>query len=491
MFKIIKIHKTLHLALLIGISLFCFPHCQSKTSSDTEIQTVEEKVRGIDLLKAYVEKDQDVYDYELAFESKGDGYSYYVLKVISQNWLTEKEVTETTWWHWVSFVVPDELKHNTSLLIISGGSKNTTVPEKPDDMILQAALSTGSTAIKVHNIPFQPLQYVGDTSGLRTEDGLIAYGWREFMERGAKDEDAIWLARFPMTKAVVSAMDAVVDYSKTNLDISLDKYVVAGASKRGWTTWTTAAVDDRVIGMIPIVIDMLNLSPSFKHHWQTYGFWAPAVNDYTFEGIFDWMDSKEFKRLEEIVEPYQFLEEYKDIPKLLINGSGDQFFLPDSWRYYWEELQGESHIAYIPNAGHGLKNSDAPQILLGFYSHIINNIKRPSYSWEVKEDAIHIKTDINNPPVAVKLWSATNENTRDFRIDVLGPQWKATNIPFEADGEYVIPIAAPSKGWSGHYVELTYAGDAPLKFTTGIKILPDTYEHELYVPKERKGTPVE
>lgn len=81
-------------------------------------------------------------------------------------------------------------------------------------MILQAALATGSTAIKVHNIPFQPLEFVGDTLGLRTEDAIIAYGWREFMERGAKDEDAIWLARFPMTKAVVSAMDAVVDYSK-------------------------------------------------------------------------------------------------------------------------------------------------------------------------------------------------------------------------------------------------------------------------------------
>ncbi|WP_339922187.1 PhoPQ-activated pathogenicity-related family protein [uncultured Cyclobacterium sp.] len=490
MFNTIKIHKALQLALLIGISLFCLPNCQPKVNSETEVQAEETKVRGFDLLKAYVEKDQDVYNYELAFESKGDGYSYYVLKVISQNWLTEKEVTETTWWHWVSFVVPDELKHNTSLLVISGGSKNTTVPEKPDDMILQAALATGSTAIKVHNIPFQPVQFVGDTLGLRTEDGLIAYGWREFMENGAKDEDAIWLARFPMTKAVVSAMDAVVDYSKTNLDLSLEKYVVAGASKRGWTTWTTAAVDDRVIGMIPIVIDMLNLTPSFKHHWQTYGFWSPAVNDYSHEGIFDWMDSKEFNRLVEIVEPYQFLEEYKNIPKLLINGSGDQFFLPDSWRYYWNDLPGESHLAYIPNAGHGLRDSDAAQILLGFYSYIINNVKRPSYSWEVKDDAIQIKTDINNPPVAVKLWSATNETTRDFRIDVLGPQWKATNIPFEADGEYTIPIKAPSKGWSGHYVELTYAGEAPLKFTTGIKVLPDTYAHEQYVPKDRRGTPI-
>lgn len=87
------------------------------------------------------------------------------------------------------------------------------------------------------------------------------------------------------------------------------------------------------------------------------------------------------------------------------------------------------------------------------------------------------------------MWTATNEATRDFRIDALGPKWKATNIPFEADGDYTIPIEAPAKGWTGHFVELTYAGQAPLKFTTGIKVLPETYDHDLYVPKERKGTP--
>lgn len=36
--------------------------------------------------------------------------------------------------------------------------------------------------------------------------------------------------------------------------------MVAGASKRGWTTWTTAAVDKRVFAAIPIVMDLLNLN---------------------------------------------------------------------------------------------------------------------------------------------------------------------------------------------------------------------------------------
>ena len=53
--------------------------------------------------------------------------------------------------------------------------------------------------------------------------------------------------------------------------------MVTGGSKRGWTTWTTAAVDKRVVAITPMVIDMLNIDPSFEHHYRVYGFWAPAV----------------------------------------------------------------------------------------------------------------------------------------------------------------------------------------------------------------------
>ena len=41
---------------------------------------------------------------------------------------------------------------------------------------------------------------------------------------------------------------------------NLKKFMVAGGSKRGWTTWTTAAVDKRVFGAIPIVMDMLDFN---------------------------------------------------------------------------------------------------------------------------------------------------------------------------------------------------------------------------------------
>jgi PhoPQ-activated pathogenicity-related protein len=37
---------------------------------------------------------------------------------------------------------------------------------------------------------------------------------------------------------------------------------------KGWTTWTTAAVDKRVFAAIPIVMDLLNLNQVNKIRFQ-------------------------------------------------------------------------------------------------------------------------------------------------------------------------------------------------------------------------------
>ena len=66
-----------------------------------------------------------------------------------------------------------------------------------------------------------------------------------------------------MTKAAVRAMDTATEFLAKE-GVRLEKFVVSGASKRGWTTWTTGVVDKRVVAIAPLVIDMLNLTPSFK-----------------------------------------------------------------------------------------------------------------------------------------------------------------------------------------------------------------------------------
>lgn len=439
--------------------------------------------RSDTLLRDYVQAPDSTFRYEIVHSVPGDQYDYHVLKMYSQHWLTPDIVDQTEWWHWVSMIVPKETPYSTAMLWIGGGSTNSKMPEEPNELILAAATKTNSVVAQIHNTPFQPITFANDTFGERYEDEIISYGWRKFLEGGAKDEDAIWLARFPMTKAVKLAMDAVTEVVQKNYQKPIESYMVGGASKRGWTTWTTAATDDRVMAIAPVVIDLLNLTPSFQHHWRNYGFWAPAVGDYVREGVMNWVGTPEFDRMMEITEPYSFRKNY-DMPKLLINAAGDEFFQPDSWKFYWDSLPGEKHVMYVPNSGHDVGDSDALPNLIAFYNSVLKKAQRPTYSWKIEGDQIKVTFDPANKPAAIKLWSAYNPMARDFRIDVFGPNWTAEEIAVPDSGELTVNMTTPESGYRGYFVELTYGGENPLKVTTGIDVLPRTYPFEPFVPKK-------
>ena len=69
--------------------------------------------------------------------------------------------------------------------------------------------------------------------------------------------------------------------------------------------------------------------------------------------LLDRLNTPEFKALMRIEEPYQYRDRLT-MPKLILNASGDQFFLPDSSQFYFDGLRGEKHLRYVPNADHSL-----------------------------------------------------------------------------------------------------------------------------------------
>jgi PhoPQ-activated pathogenicity-related protein len=83
-----------------------------------------------------------------------------------------------------------------------------------------------------------------------------------------------------MAKSASSAMTAVTDFAKATFAHNITSFMVAGGSKRGWTTWLVAAVDPRVVAIAPIVFDMLNFTAGVKHMFRAYGGWTFAFQDY-------------------------------------------------------------------------------------------------------------------------------------------------------------------------------------------------------------------
>lgn len=462
------------LGLGLGLGLL---GCGSSSETTSVVDAVaEERTTALD---DYVAAPDPAYAWEVVSTLEGDGVSAKVLELTSQSWLTSDDVERTLWKHWLTVFIPDGLAETTAFLYITGGDNDDSAPAELDPRFAAMASQTGTVVAELRMVPNQPLTFVGDDTGPRWEDALIAYGWDKYL-RGGREE---WLARLPMTKAAVRAMDAVTELmaSEEGGGHRVSEFVVAGGSKRGWTTWTTAAVDSRVVAIVPLVIDLLNVEPSFVHHFQAYGFWAPAVQDYVDMGTMDWMGTDEYHALNRIVEPYEYRDRLT-IPKLLINASGDQFFLPDSSQFYFDDLPGEKYLRYVPNTGHSLRGTDAFESVLAFYDSVVKAFPRPKFSWQHHgDDGLLVKVDSGNPPQQVLLWEAFNSEARDFRIDQIGEAgYLSRFLEKSIDGYYEARVELPAEGWKAFFVELTYpsASDVPFKFTTEVRVVPDVLPFE-------------
>ncbi len=121
-----------------------------------------------------------------------------------------------------------------------------------------------------------------------------------------------------------------------------------GDPSEGWTTWLTGALDKRVVAIAPIVIDVLNVRKSMEHHFAAYGFWAPSVGDYVAHSLMQRMEHPRIQELYQLVDPYYYRHRLT-MPKFVLNAAGDQFFLPDSSQFYWNDLRGEKYLRYVPN----------------------------------------------------------------------------------------------------------------------------------------------
>ena len=432
-------------------------------------------------LDRYVAKPDPNYKFELKKTIPGKGFTAFVLELTSQQYLTEKEIDKPVWRHWLTVVRPDRVKSATGFLFITGGSITSAMPAAADAFFSTMAVNTGSVTAELRMVPNQPLIFAGETKG-RVEDSFIAYTWDKFLRTG----DEKWPARLPMTKAAVKAMDAVTEFSASAAGgkVAVSKFVVSGASKRGWTTWTAAAVDKRVVAIVPLVIDMLNLDKSFAHHWRVYGNYSPAIKDYIDFKTMDWAGTKENRKLLEIEEPYQYRDRLT-MPKYTINATGDEFFIPDSWQFYWKDLKGEKHIRYVPNTKHNMQGTDVRDTLGAFYQAVVEGKARPKYDWRVEKDGtITMKSETR--PEAVKLWRASNPKARDFRLDVIGKAWTSADLKPDAKGVYRAKVTQPSAGYSAYFIEMTYwlGGPYPFKATTGVRVTPNVYPYPA-----RKATP--
>ncbi|MEZ5584682.1 MAG: PhoPQ-activated protein PqaA family protein [Candidatus Competibacteraceae bacterium] len=422
-------------------------------------------------LDRYVAKPDANFDYFDYDTDDGVLYKTYFLSMTSQQWRTLAEVDRVLWQHDVMITVPAVLfsdSPKTAILLIDGGRNGGDLPDETNEALAVIAVTLGSVVAVVKQIPNQPLFFTDENNRERTEDEILAYSFDKYLD--TNDEE--WPVHLAMTKAAVRAMDTVEEFLATK-SIDIDDFIVIGGSKRGWTTWLTAAVDDRVKAIAPASIDMLNLGQQFIHQWEAYGFYAPALKDYVEFDLPCRMQSSAGQQLLQIVDPYAYRERYT-LPKFVANSAGDQFFLPDSSQFYYADLPTPKLLRYAPNTDHA-QNIEVILSATAWLDDILDGKSSPQYSWTFEPDG-SIRVQTITRPDTVRLWQATNPNGRDFRLEAIGPAWTSSQLQDIGGGVYVGFVPSPAQGWTAFMVELTYDSPGELEadqvYTTDVQITP-------------------
>jgi PhoPQ-activated pathogenicity-related protein len=327
--------------------------------------------------------------------------------------------------------------------------------------LARVATAAGLPAAVVRQVPFQPM-----FDGL-VEDGLIAHTFVEFVRTG----DATWPLLLPMVKAAVEAMHAAEATAREHWDLPANGFVVTGASKRGWTTWLTAALDDRVKGLVPAVIDMLSLEQHVGLQQKSFGGMSDRLVDYTSRGIEKLLASPRGRDLVKIVDPFSYRDRIVQ-PKILALGTNDPYWPLEACGVYYDRLEGPRWVSYAPNAGHGLPLEQLVGLIAAMGRHAAEVERLPVVDWSFESDGQTAVARVARPdePVARAVAWRAESDSRDFRQ----ARWTAAEAQRDAAG-WLLPLELPATGYAAGLIELRFAREPlPLVLTTGVQVVGAT-----------------
>src|SRR5687767_8817580 len=364
--------------------------------------------------------------------------------------LTSQTWRDIPWKHHLVLVRPSNMDASSGqvFLFIGGGRWKPEYENgfrgslPPAALIFTRLAETLRAPVAVlGQVPFQPMFD-------RREDALIAYTFDNYLAGGETD----WPLLLPMVKSAVRAMDAIQAFAAERWQMPVTSFTVAGASKRGWTSWLTAAVDPRVSGVAPIAIDMLNVPAQIELQRATFGGLSDQVQDYIAIDLPGRIASERGRTLMAIVDPYQYLADLTT-PKLILLGTNDRYWPLDALKLYWDGLPEPKRVLYVPNQGHSVGDLDR---LIGGLSALHRYSARyehlPSVNWTYAAQTGHLGVDVqsNRKPRRVLAWTATSA-TRDFREAL----WTSQSCK-RKDGKIACSVARPSKGFVAMYAELWF-----------------------------------
>jgi PhoPQ-activated pathogenicity-related protein len=372
------------------------------------VSSQERGIEPAEALAAYVAKPDASFAWRFQRRHGHRGADIVEFQLDSQTWQGE------LWKHQLLIVRPHRVRDERHAVLVVGGGRwrdeyDAVMEEAPlpedGELFVTIARLLDAPVVVLGQVPYQPL------FGL-TEDRLIAHTFERYLATG----DAEWPLLLPMVKSVVRAFDASSAASEHEWGAPLERFTVIGGSKRGWTTWLAATVDERVTAIAPAVIDALNMERHFPHQVEAWGAPSEEIRPYTDLGLDRILASSEGAELRRIVDPFSYRAEL-GLPKLVILATNDEFFPPDSANLYFEELPEPKHLLYLPNQPHGIRDYE-PVVrgLRALHAAAADGEQLPGVEWEYRIDAAAVTLCVRAADGArgLRLWRAVSTD-RDLR----------------------------------------------------------------------------
>lgn len=399
-------------------------------------------------LHNYVHKPDASFAWQQYQQVKGTDGVYYEVNLLSQTW------QNILWKHRLIIYFPTKAEYPHTMLVVvrhlydrnAGLASLKTISD-----------STGTPAAILYDVPNQPL-FEG-----KEEDDLQAYTFSQYIKTG----DESWPLLFPMVKSVVRAMDAAQLLARRESKAAVDYFVVAGHSKRGHTTWLTAAADKRVQGIIPMAIDILNSSAQLPHHlaaFKEYSTPSKAATDFLQE-----LDQPRGESLLQMVDAYSYREQLT-LPKLIVSATNDDFFTTDALNLYWDGLKDPKWVLYLSNTSHVRADAD-PRInptAFAFVRAVAAHKNLPKLSWQYEKynNKIRLKIKADSAAAKARLWTSQSD-TKDFRPAswtaqpmFLTSKKSASNTnQTESFKEFEIEVPLPVNGYLAIFGEIELVQD--------------------------------
>ncbi len=440
-YKKLKWVKFLLIIISGSILTFCSPKKEEEELPIPKVTTAETAM--VD----YLENDDKTYSWDIKSTYNILGLTAYDLKLTSQKW------REHIWTHQLTIIVPSSVQHDGALLWITGGDNKDGEPkwagQNDGETLVASLLALKNNAIVaiVRQTPNQPLY------DNLYEDALISYTLNQYN----LDGDFSWPLLFPMTKSAIKSMDAVQEFAEQNLQQDIVRFMVVGASKRGWTTWLTGAHDSRVEAIAPAVIDILNMPVNLNYQLEAWGDYSVQIQDYVDLGIPQSNNTPQGDEIVAMIDPYSYREKLT-MPKLIILGTNDPYWPVDALKNYLNEIPGENYIHFQPNAEHDLGGigggEKAILAISAFFGNTLSGKPYLKLSWDFNETSKGVSISVQGTASKISktyLWSAVSDD-RDFRDN----QWTSIELSFNEAGLVDSEIDFPESGFKAFYIDLEY-----------------------------------